>query len=93
MELKEFIKKVLLDITGAINEANSERDREFIFVDKTSARTIEFDIAVSAEENVSQGGKGGIKVWNFVEAGGNIAGEMKNSTVSRISFGVNIADE
>jgi hypothetical protein len=53
-------------------------------------RTIEFDIAVSAEETDQKSGKDGIKVLQFAEAGGDISKDNKNSTVSRIIFGLRI---
>ena len=51
---------------------------------------MEFDIAVSVEETGSKSGKAGIKVLQFAQAGGDLSKENKNSTVSRIQFGVHI---
>lgn len=90
MNLKEFIKEVLLDIDGAVIEVNKENIHRAYFVEGENKRTIEFDIAVSTEEINSKKGKAGIKVLQFAEAGGGLSRENKNSTVSRIAFGVNL---
>lgn len=90
MDLKDFIKNVLIDINGAVDEARSATSRDISFSEKDNARTVEFDIAVSAENTDATSGKAGIKVLQFVEAGGNLSKESKNSTVSRITFGLRI---
>ena len=90
MELKQFIKDVLVEVNEAVDEARSQTNRDIRFSEKDNARTIEFDIAVSAESSDSAAGKAGIKVLQFAEAGGNVSQEHKNSTVSRISFGIRI---
>ena len=93
MELKEFVKNVILDLDKAVSEVNKETDREVRFKGVKEQRTaVEFDVAVTVESSTSGGGKGGIKVWGIAEAGGNISKELKNSTVSRVSFGVDIAE-
>lgn len=90
MELKEFVKKVLVDLDGAVSEARGERQRDVHFSDGKDQRTVEFDIAVSAEEVNAAEGKAGVKVLQFAEAGGNMSKENKNATVSRVKFGVRI---
>ncbi len=90
MEFKDFVKKVLVDLDGAVSEARSEMKRDVHFTDGKDKRTVEFDIAVSAEENNVKSGEAGVKVLPFVEGGGNISKENKNATVSRIRFGVDI---
>jgi len=42
------------------------------------------------EETDTKNGKAGIRVLQFAEAGGDLSKENKNSTVSRIQFGVHI---
>ncbi|OGC14495.1 hypothetical protein A3J90_03835 [candidate division WOR-1 bacterium RIFOXYC2_FULL_37_10] len=88
MELKEFIKKVLLDINGAVNEASNEAKRKIRIYGATNIRQIEFDIAVSVEESSTKSGNAGVKVVSFAQIGGDMSIENKNSTVSRIKFGV-----
>jgi len=80
----------LLDITGAISESTSEAPYSMRLQSAGDKRTIEFDIAVSAEEKNSKSGGAGIKVLQFLEAGGKLDNETKNSTVSRIKFGINV---
>ena len=90
MELKEFIKKVLIDLDNAVVEAGQDANHNVSFSDNKNQRTVEFDIAVTTEEVDLKSGKAGIKVLSFVEAGGDVSKENKNSTVSRITFGVHI---
>ena len=90
MKLQEFVKDVLISIDKAVEEARGETRRDIKFSDSKNQRTVEFDIAVSVEEKNAKDGKAGIRVLQFAEAGGNISKENKNSTVSRIQFGVHI---
>lgn len=90
MELKDFVKKVLVDLDSAVSEARGEMQRNVHFSDGKEQRTVEFDIAVSIEEVDQKSGKAGVKVLQFAEAGGKLSRENKNSTVSRVKFGVRI---
>lgn len=90
MELKDFVKKVLVDLDAAVSEARSETQRDVSFTNSKDQRTVEFDIAVSAEETNAKSGKAGVKVLQFAEGGGSMSKENKNSTVSRVKFGVRI---
>ncbi|MBK5215645.1 MAG: hypothetical protein JJE53_02470 [Candidatus Pacebacteria bacterium] len=91
MELKEFVKKVLIDLDQAITEVNKETSRDIRFRDVSGKRNeIEFDIAVTVENKGTKGGKAGIKVFDMIQAGIEDSKEQKNSTVSRISFGLQI---
>ncbi|GMX58690.1 MAG: hypothetical protein MCSN_3440 [Candidatus Microsyncoccus archaeolyticus] len=93
MELKEFVKKVIVDLDQAISEANEETKREIRFKGVREQRTaVEFDIAVTVESTGSAGGGGEIKVWGIGQLGAQGETELKNSTVSRISFGVDISN-
>lgn len=87
MELKQFIKSVLNDTLEAIKEAESSSGHlmELIGSDQ---RTIEFDIAVTAEDASSASGSAGIKIFQMVAGGGKLSKELRNSSVSRIKFGV-----
>ncbi len=90
MELKDFVKKVLIDLDTAVKEAGQETEHGVSFLDNKDRRTVEFDIAVTTEKVDIKSGKTGIRVLQFAEAGGDISKENKNSTVSRITFGVHI---
>jgi hypothetical protein len=91
MELKEFISKVISDTIQAVDESSQSASHDVNLASRTDRRTIEFDVAVSAEEKTTAEGKAGVKVLAFMEAGGNIGSESKNSTVSRITFGVDVS--
>ncbi len=88
MELKEFIKEVLKDITEAVEESRGSSTRDMHLDSLKDQRTVEFDVAVTAEDITSASGKAGVKVFSLIEGGGETSKEVKNSTVSRIKFGV-----
>jgi hypothetical protein len=90
MEIREFVSKVLGDLVAAVDEASSGSSRTIILAGTSETRTVEFDIAVSVEENKTTSGRAGIKVLQFVEAGGDLDLEHRSSTVSRIRFGVTV---
>jgi hypothetical protein len=90
MELKDFIKKVLSDLVASVEEVRMESNRDMHLTSTTENRTVEFDIAVTTEDATSASGKAGIKVFQIIEGGGNMQTENKNSSVSRIKFGVYI---
>lgn len=90
MNLQDFVKNVLIEINAAVDDARQQTSRDIRFTTNAENRTIEFDIAVSAEEVSGKGGKGGVKVLQFAEIGGDIAKANKNSTVSRVVFGLHI---
>jgi hypothetical protein len=93
MELEEFVKKVLIDLNSAVDEANDVTKRTVRFTENEKNLTIEFDIAVSAESKNATTGKAGIKVWSIAEGGGSTGKESKNSIVSRVKFGLRVNPE
>ena len=90
MELKEFVKSVLIDVVDAVEETRKESSRDMYLDSAKEGRTVDFDIAVTVEDSTSGSGKAGIKVFQLIEGGGEISKEAKNSTVSRIKFGVRV---
>lgn len=90
MELKDFVSKVLVDLNEAVDEARELTSRDMKFTTGKDNRTVEFDIAVTVEDENSASGKAGIQVLRLVEAGGTVSETSKNATVSRVSFGVHI---
>lgn len=90
MELKDFIKNVLVDLTSSIKEIDESSPYKIQFDKNELTRTVEFDIAVTTESYSGTSGGGGIKVLQFIEAGAKAEVSDKNSTVSRIKFGVQI---
>jgi len=91
MNLQEFVKDVLISLDKAVEEARAEMKRDVHFSDTKEQRTVEFDIAVSVEETDTKTGKAGIKVLQFAEGGGSLSKENKNSTVSRVRFGIRVS--
>ncbi len=90
MELKEFVKSVLKDVVGAVEETREDSIRDMHLGSGKDTRTVEFDIAVTVEDSTKGSGKAGIKVFQLIEGGGEVSKEAKNSSVSRIKFGVSI---
>jgi len=93
MNLEEFVTKVLVDLDHAVEKARGQMNRDVYFSSNQSTRTIEFDIAVSAEESDEKSGKAGVRVLQFAEGGGQLSKSNKNSTVSRIQFGLHISQD
>jgi hypothetical protein len=91
MELKDFVKTVLLDLDKAVTEVNESSGRVMRFKGVKEARTsVEFDVAVTVERNDNHQGGGEIKVWGIAEAGLESNVENRHSTVSRVSFGIHV---
>ena len=59
---------------------------------KEQRTSLEFDVAVTVENNISGKGGGEIKVWGIGQLGATGGIENKNSTVSRVTFGVDISE-
>lgn len=90
MELKEFVKKVITDLVEAVEDVRATSSRDMHLSRNEQSRTVEFDIAVSVEETSGKSGKAGVRVLEFIQAGGDIAEQSKNSTVSRVKFGIDV---
>jgi hypothetical protein len=90
MNLEEFVANVLVELDAAVDSARSRTKREIRFISNQNTRTVEFDIAVSAENTSGKSGRAGVKVLQFAEGGGQIGESNKNSTVTRIKFGLHI---
>ena len=101
MELREFVRETLTAILAGIREAqdvvNPFEGRQGVVNpgwNDTSdmpdhVQSVSFDVAVTASDQSTMGGKGGIKVW-AAEIGGQMANQTENSTISRVSFSVPI---
>lgn len=62
MELKEFVKKVIIDLDQAVTEANKETKRVISFKGVREQRTaVEFDVAVTVESTEADNAGGEIK--------------------------------
>lgn len=100
MELKDFIKTAITDITDAVSELQQELSNGTVVSPSFSAQNvttqdgtirpiteISFDIAVTVgqTESVGAGAKAGISIFS---AGLNGADENKTENVSRMSFSI-----
>jgi hypothetical protein len=91
MELKDFVKKVILDLDSGVTEANALSGRNIRFSGVVGQKTaLEFDVAVTVESETGSEGGAGIKVWG-IGLGGSKSEDVRNSTVSRVSFGIDIS--
>lgn len=94
MELKDFVKTTLVELSSAISEANAEikcgrkiRTTNTILLTKVygDSGLVDFDLAVSASESKNKGAKGGIRI-SVLEANSNKSAQQQSSSVSRIKF-------
>lgn len=89
MDLKSFLEKAITDILDGIKAANKNSDYPIGLVRKIEdSKAIDFDIAVSAEDSQGENAGAGIKVLSFLDLGGGLESQQKNSSVSRIKFSV-----
>jgi hypothetical protein len=94
MEIKDFIKTTLTQLSEALKETSSDLGKN-IKLTNTVLRTaghgnyglIEFDLAVEAKDVNTAGGKAGIKIA-VVEANLGKDSELTSSSISRIRFKV-----
>ena len=91
MDLKEFVKTVLVQIDAAVDEAQKVTNRNIKFSKHETARTVEFDIAVSVKETGKSGGEAKIQVLQSLTLGCNKSKVDESSTVSRVRFGVEVS--
>ncbi len=99
MELRDFVRDSLVQLMCGITDAQQElmRSNEAsgvvnpIWNDQKNlnnhTQLVNFDIAVTASDQTTKGGHGGIKVWS-VEIGGKLESQGVESSVSRIAFAV-----
>ena len=81
MEVKEFVKTILKEVTEAVAESKSD-EANFYFNNDIN-EGIDFDLAVTSKNEGK--GKLGLEVWSF---GGKAEGTMSNEVVNRIKFKV-----
>jgi len=92
MELKDFIKRTLLDIVNGVEEANKEKNR-FQLVSQInhgsgeSGQKVEFDLSVIVNESSENNLKGGIKIA-FANLGADGKEISSNQNVNKIKFEV-----
>jgi hypothetical protein len=88
MELKEFIKQTIIQITDGMLEGHKYvKENNFgSGVDDTRGKEINFDVAVTSNEEEKTGVAAKISVANVLSFGGNGENVNKASNVSRIQF-------
>lgn len=91
MNLDKFLEEVVRSLINTKNSLQKEFKRKISFNYKNN-ECIKFDIAVTAEKESSKSGEGGIQVLN-IGGKGKITTENKNSTISRIQFGLIINEK
>lgn len=89
MELHDFIKTVVTEAVTAVEESSRLLNREMHIAKPGDNQSIIFDIAVTAESATAS--KKGIKVLEFFA--GSKDNQAKDSSISRIKFGVYINTE
>ena len=81
MEVKEFVKTVLKDVTEAVTESNNEKQSFYLPEEKEDG--IDFDLAVVSKKE----GKGKIGA-EVLGIGGKTEGSISSEFVNRIKFRV-----
>jgi hypothetical protein len=88
MELKEFIKETIIQISEGIRASQKYIDEnnlgEGIRDDK--GKEINFDVAVTSEEQDTTGLGGKISIASIISLGGEDTNTLKSSNLSRIQF-------
>ena len=101
MELKEFIKTALTDITDAVNESQCEIKNGAIISPPTSTEVgginqriakykiydIDFDVAITDNNDIGKTKKVGLEVWGLGYKNEKTDG-YGSSVVSRIKFSI-----
>lgn len=88
MELKEFIKQTIIQITDGLREGHKYiQDNKFgEGVNDDKYKEINFDVAVATNEEDTKGAGGKISIANIISAGAKGESTTKASNVSRIEF-------
>lgn len=87
MEIKEFVKQVLIDLDGAVEEAREGTKRDVHF---SPSKPVEFDIAVTVNSQNAKGGDAKVNIFEVVRVGGEASTTRSDETVTRIKFSVGI---
>lgn len=93
MELKEFIKNALNDILTGVEEVRVGAVRDIRIEGDKDKSAIEFEIAVTVENDNATKTGGSITVLSLLQTGGESMKENKNSSVSKIKFSVYVDGE
>lgn len=88
MELKEFIKQTIIQITDGLVEGHKYvNENDFGYgISDTSGKEISFDVAVTSNEEEKTGVGGKISIASVFSAGANDEVTTRATNVSRIQF-------
>ena len=90
MDIKEFVKESLRQIVEGVREVQSEvADKSQIAPIGNRREKVEFDVAVTVEEEKTKDRKAGLSVY-CIKAGAGGQTSASTSTVHRIKFSVDI---
>lgn len=84
MEVKEFVKTILKEVTEAIEESTNESSTHEFTMYQGDNKKIDFDLAVVLEK--SGEGKVGADIFKIVS--GKLQGKLSEQVVNRIKFSV-----
>jgi hypothetical protein len=97
MELKEFIKSVLADITGAVDESTqSSKKYAFSILRKEHGDSISFDIALAVNEKTQTATVAGMSVETKDDADAlqeQNANERTNEQIHGLRFDIRVNDK
>lgn len=92
MELKEFVKQTIIQISDGIREGHQyvQENKYGEGVDDRYYKDINFDVAVTTNEEEKTGIGGKLSVANILSAGANTEEISKASNFSRIQFKISL---
>jgi hypothetical protein len=82
MKVKEFVKTILKDVTGAVSESNNEKYK--FYLPNSNKDGIDFDLAVV----LKKGAEGKIGAEIFTVIGAKAQSSISEEVVNRIKFKV-----
>lgn len=89
IRLEDFIKTTLLEIARGVKAANDEISDTQTYEMKSGGESIDFDVAVTVEnENSSSAGMGAI--ISVISIGGKNSNMDKDQRMSRVKFSVKV---
>ncbi len=81
MEIKNFIKEILINITEAIEETNKENNKYNFWINENINDYIDFDLAIISKKDAE--GKIGAEIFDI---GVKIKGKKSEEIINRIKF-------
>ena len=84
MEVKEFVKTILKEVTEAVEESTKESSTHDFTLYSGENKKIEFDLAVTLEK----GGEGKVGAEIFKIVSGKLQGHLSEQVVNRIKFSI-----